>query len=158
MVFSYPSVASFESSYWDWNTFYLNNKSTKNWVDKSEFFSMVTRNRSLSATSFMVNRMGSNLGMVNIEVKTPRYPLIKTTIERSQRPVNSLKEVRSLVCDPELPFSPGHICEIKYRYSINQDFTLVCDDSENIFQLIKDSFTNRMINWGIIINLVSVFN
>jgi len=52
----------------------------------------------------MVNKMGSNFGMVKIEVKTPKYPFIRTTIERSQIPVSILKEVGSLACEPELPF------------------------------------------------------
>jgi len=41
----------------------------------------------------MVNKIGSNFGIDNMEVKTPKYPLIRTTIERSQIPVNILKEV-----------------------------------------------------------------
>lgn len=50
----------------------MQSKLTRNCVERPEFFSIVTRNSLLSATSFIVLKMGSNFGMDNMEVKTPR--------------------------------------------------------------------------------------
>ena len=46
-------------------------KITKNISEKYEFFSQVTRNSLLSATSFKVCAIGFNFGTVSNEVKTP---------------------------------------------------------------------------------------
>jgi len=139
IVFSYPSVASYETV--THLTSRLHNTDNSNWltkncVDRPEFFSIVTRISPFSATSFIVNKMGTSFGMDNIDVKTPRYPLIRTTIARSQIPVNNLKEVRSLVCEPELPYlynNKNNNNNGEKRDKYNVSFTLVRYYPKHVF-------------------------
>ena len=58
--------------------------------------SVVTLNVSLSATSFNIFEMGSDLGTVSNEVKTPELALMRTTMHNSQIPTITLKDGRAL--------------------------------------------------------------